>query len=157
MSGCLCRAVADLYLPKLSFTSPYAKTSYEQQIEDSCRLVRLLMSLCDRCQYPRSLRQPKDDGSGKQEVEPDKSLDTEWDVEPCFLDSCPDIFPVQCPGTQCLFCLGDNRLATEIRTLCFQEHLYRNTTHPRPAFKTHTAKITHSLPPSILPGNHIRV
>jgi hypothetical protein len=37
-------------LTKLLFHSPDAKISYEQQIEDSCRLVRLLKSLCERRQ-----------------------------------------------------------------------------------------------------------
>ena len=31
----------------------------------------------------------------------------------------PAIFPIKCPGTQCLFCLGDTQLTVGARTYCF--------------------------------------
>ena len=42
------------------------------------------------------------------------------EVKPCFLDTEPDIYPMRCPGTQCLFYLGDVSLAANIRTWCFK-------------------------------------
>ena len=134
-------------LARLLFPSPDAKISYDQQIKDSCQIVRLLTSLCDRRQYPRSRRQLRYDGSGEQEIESNKESNTVWDVEPCFLDSCPEIFPIQCPGTQCLFCLGDDRLTPEIRTRCFK-NTYTLTRH------VHAQHLRHIPPKSPIPCRH---
>ena len=50
-------------------------------------------------------------------------VDDVAEVGPCFLDTEPEIYPMQCPGTQCLFCLGDDKLAADTRTRCFAKPL----------------------------------
>jgi hypothetical protein len=98
-------------LARLLFPSPtLTPTFYQQQIEDSCEIVRLYASLCGRREYPQTRRQDQS-----------KSIDLEeeTEVKPCFLDTEPDIYPMRCPRTQCLFYLGDVSLAASIRTRCF--------------------------------------
>jgi hypothetical protein len=109
-------------LAKLLFPSPTPKPkSYQQQIEDSCQIVRLYTALCGRREYPRT-RRSRHDSEDLFEESKDVS-----EVKPCFLDTEPDIYPMQCPGTQCLFCLGDVSLAATIRTRCFKNPIH---THP---------------------------
>jgi hypothetical protein len=55
-------------------------------------------------------------------------LEEETEVKPCFLDTEPDIYPMQRPGTQCLFCLGDVSLAASIRTRCFANPFHSHPT-----------------------------
>ncbi len=43
-------------------------------------------------------------------------VDQEPDQEPA---SAPDLFPMICTSTQCLFCLGDTGLSFESRSFCF--------------------------------------
>src|SRR5436305_3009117 len=54
------------------------------------------MPLCGRREYPRTRR---------QDLSKSVDLEEETEVKPCFLDTEPDVYPMQCPGTQCLFCL----------------------------------------------------
>jgi hypothetical protein len=103
-------------LAKLLFLSPSEKSkSYQQQIKDSCQIIRLYSSLCGRREYPRTRRGQQDDSQDQPQ-----SVDEVSEVKPCFLDTEPDIYPMRCPGTQCLFCLGDVSLAANIRTRCFK-------------------------------------
>jgi hypothetical protein len=105
-------------LAKLLFPSPSQKPkSYQQQIEDSCQIVRLYASLCGRREYPRTRRGQQHDSQDQSEPVDSKGIS---EVKPCFLDTEPDIYPMRCPGTQCLFCLGDVSLAANIRTRCFK-------------------------------------
>jgi len=100
-------------LARLLFPPPTPKpASYQQQIEDSCEIIRLYASLCGRREYPRTRTR-------RQDLSKSVDLEEETEVKPCFLDTEPDIYPMQCPGTQCLFCLGDVSLAASIRTRCF--------------------------------------
>jgi Protein of unknown function (DUF3435) len=102
-------------LAKLLFPSPTPKPkSYQQQVEDSCQIIRLYASLCGRREYPRTRRRSGHNSQDQSEESIDAS-----EVKPCFLDTEPDIYPMQCPGTQCLFCLGDVGLAANVRTRCF--------------------------------------
>jgi hypothetical protein len=102
-------------LAELLFPSPTLKPkSQQEQIEDSCQIIRLYTSLCGRREYPRTRCGARRDNQDQSEELGDVS-----DVKPCFLDTEPDIYPMQCPGTQCLFCLGDVGLAANIRTRCF--------------------------------------
>jgi hypothetical protein len=105
-------------LAKLLFPLPSQKPkSYQQQIEDSCQIIGLYSSLCSRREYPRTRRGPQD--ASQDQSDSVKSNDAS-EVKPCFLDTEPDIYPMRCPGTQCLFCLGDITLAATIRTRCFK-------------------------------------
>jgi hypothetical protein len=103
-------------LARLLFPPPTpTPASYQQQIEDSCEIVRLYASLCGRREYPRTRRQVRSDGQAQSD-----SVDSEDEtVKLCFLDTEPDIYPMRCPGTQCLFCLGDINLDAKNRTRCF--------------------------------------
>ena len=101
-------------LAKLLFPLPSQEAkSSRQQIEDSCQIIRLYSSLCGRREYPRTRR-------GPQDASQDQSDSVISNVKPCFLDTEPDIYPMRCPGTQCLFCLGDITLTADIRTRCFK-------------------------------------
>jgi hypothetical protein len=102
-------------LAKLLFPPPTLKPKpYSEQIEDSCQIIRLYASLCGRREYPRTRRGAQHDGQDRSEESGEVS-----EIKPCFLDTEPDIYPMQCPGTQCLFCLGDVSLAANVRTRCF--------------------------------------
>ena len=46
-------------------------------------------------------------------------VDDVAEVGPCFLGTELEIYPMQCSGTQCLSCLGDDKLAADTRTRCF--------------------------------------
>jgi len=116
-------------LAKLLFPLPDTKTpSCVQQIQNGCQIIRLYASLCSRREYPRLRRQPKHAGCDPEKSGPDITTEGDLDIAPCFVDTCPGIFPVQCPGTQCLFCLGDGTLSTDIRTRCFSS-TYALTRH----------------------------
>ncbi len=108
--------LARLLFPSPTPTPTPTPTSYEKQIEDSCQIIRAYASLCGRGEYPRPRHQPEQAGQ-----DPPESLDVGdvTDIKPCFLDTEPDMYPLLCPGTQCLFCLGDVSLAPNIRTRCF--------------------------------------
>jgi len=70
-------------LARLLFPPPTpTPASYQQQIEDSCEIVRLYASLCGRREYPRTWRQLRRDDEAQSE-----SVDSEddTDVKPCFL------------------------------------------------------------------------
>ena len=85
--------------------------SYSEQVHMSCEIIRNYESLCHRREYRRPpVKRAKSN-----------TVDEPVDVKPCFLDTEPDIYPMQCPGTQCLFCLGDTTLCVEIRTRCFSK------------------------------------
>jgi hypothetical protein len=102
-------------LAKLLFPSPTLKPkSHQEQIKDSCQIIQLYASLCGRREYPRTRRGAQRDGQDRCEESGEVS-----EIKPCFLDTEPDIYPMQCPGTQCLFCLGDVSLAANVRTRCF--------------------------------------
>ena len=102
-------------LAKLLFPSPTSKTkSHQEQTEDRCQIIRLYDSLCGRREYPRTRRGVQNDSQDQSEESKEVS-----EVKPCFLDTEPDFYPMQCPGTQCLFCLGDVSLAANARTRCF--------------------------------------
>jgi hypothetical protein len=104
-------------LAKLLFPSPSEKPiSHQQLIEDSCQIIGLYASLCERREYPRTRRGQQDDSQDQSESVDSKEVS---EVKPCFLDTEPDIYPMWCPGTQCLFCLGDVRLPAKTRTRCF--------------------------------------
>ncbi|EXJ77320.1 hypothetical protein A1O3_09546 [Capronia epimyces CBS 606.96] len=101
-------------LARLLFPAPYETPSYDDQIQNSAQIVRLLCALCGRrdSQRPRRAKQKCDqlDSPPAQDPNPND----------CFIDTCPEIFPIVFPGTQRLFCLGDDSLAPEIRTHCFK-------------------------------------
>ena len=81
-------------LAKLLFPLPLQKPkSYQQQIEDSCQIIRLYSSLCGRREYPRTRRGQQDASQDQSE-----SVDSISEVKPCFLDTEPDIYPMRCPG-----------------------------------------------------------
>ena len=98
-------------LVKLLFPAPRSQpASYEEQIRDSSQIIRLYAALCERRETPR-LRQQTES----------YIVEESRDIKPCFLDTDPDIYPMKCPGTQCLFCLGDSSLTASIRTRCFSK------------------------------------
>jgi hypothetical protein len=101
-------------LTKLLFPPPTLKSKpHHKQIEDSCQIIRLYASLCGRREYPRARRGAQSDGQDQS-----KESTVVSEVKPCFLHTEPDMYPMQCPGTQCLFCLRDDSLAANIRTRC---------------------------------------
>jgi Protein of unknown function (DUF3435) len=87
--------------------------SYQEKVESSCKIIRLYESLCDRCENPRVRHQLSDANSNIQTVANPVTL---LNVKPWFLDIEPDIYPLRCPGTQCLFCLGNEALDAKART-----------------------------------------
>jgi Protein of unknown function (DUF3435) len=104
-------------LARLLFpSSASTPASTQQRNSSSCEIIRLYASLCGRREYPRPRRQPGHAGRDQPNAVGSEGL---ADVRPCFLDTDPDIYPIRCPGTQCLFCLGDTSLAAEIRTKSF--------------------------------------
>ena len=111
-------------LVSLLFPHRHQPTTYEQQVEQAAQMIRLLGALCDRRDNRRS---QQDDDELSSDVEP---------VDACFVDTCPDIFPVLCPGTQCLFCLGDESLFIPIRTRCFK-NTYTLTRHVQAQHLSH--------------------
>ncbi|KAK5409142.1 hypothetical protein LTR90_009265 [Exophiala xenobiotica] len=90
-------------------------SSCDDQIQNGARIVRLLCALCGR-QDSRRGRRALEDAD-----QPDSPPVQDSCPEACFIDTCPDIFPVVCPGMQCLFCLGDDSLAPHIRTYSFSK------------------------------------
>jgi hypothetical protein len=93
---------------------PSLPTFLFSEREDSCQIIRLYTSLCGRREYPRTRRRSGHDSQDQSAESIEAS-----EVKPCFLDTEPDIYPMQCPGIQCLFCLGGVGLAANIRTRCF--------------------------------------
>ena len=109
----------DLTLFRLKARS-WPKMPYEHS-SSICTLlryiaIRIYTSLCGRREDPRMRRRLQHNSRNQSE-----SLDSRdtTDSKPCFPHLEPDIYPMRCPGTQCLFCLGDVSLAPKIRTRCF--------------------------------------
>jgi Protein of unknown function (DUF3435) len=130
-------------LAKLLFpSSASTPASPQQRNADSCEIIRLYASLCGRREYPRPRRLPEHCGR-----DPPNALDSEdlGDVRPCFLDTDPDIYPVHCPGTQCLFCLGDISLAPVLR-----EDFFAYPTRAAAASSVPPSREAVYLPPPIL-------
>jgi hypothetical protein len=89
-------------LAKLLFPSPTLKPKYDQeQIGDSCEIMTLCRAAVG---YPRTRRGQQHDVQDQPESIDLKGLSK---VKPYFLDANPDIYPMRCPGTQCLFCLRE--------------------------------------------------
>ena len=81
-------------LAKLLFPPPTSKPRpHQEQIEDSCQIIRLYASLCGRREYPRTRRRAQRDGQDQS-----KESRAVSEIKPCFLDTEPDIYPMQCPG-----------------------------------------------------------
>lgn len=91
-------------------------TSPQQQVENSSKIIRLYASLCGRRESPRLRCRP-------EHVIPEPCISVypkgPADVTSCPLDTDLDTYPLQCPGTQCLFCLGDDHLPPKSRTRCY--------------------------------------
>jgi len=90
--------------------------SYQEKVESSCEIIRLYESLCHRRENRRVQHQMSDADSDIQEVADSETL---LNVKPCFPDMEPGIYPLRCPGTQCLFCLGNEALDARTRTKSF--------------------------------------
>lgn len=89
---------------------PSLVPSFEEQIQQSCEIIEAFASLCGKREYPRPRAWQKDDA-----VIDDSSSK----VKECFLDTEPDTYPTRCPGTQCLFYLGDTKMEPRGKIRCF--------------------------------------
>jgi len=96
-------------LASLLFNNGDVAEMSEQEIyRNRLDAMKSMMSLCGlRMSRPPPRPQFQKCGDAAEEV-CEKSEDKD-----------PDSFPIECPGTQCLFCLGDRTLCSTSRTFCF--------------------------------------
>jgi Protein of unknown function (DUF3435) len=96
--------LASLLFPKVNAELELEETLDWPSDAHHCHLIDLLVSLCSkRCLPERKSKQ--DEKTIYIEVEEDETT--------------PDLYPIVCPSTLCLFCLGDTSLPLESRTRHF--------------------------------------
>src|SRR5947208_6679396 len=77
--------------------------SEHEVYENRLNALRDMISLCARREAPRQ--------------SPRQAYEEITQEEVTYED--PDLFPMSCPGTQCLFCLGESSLCHSARTFSF--------------------------------------
>lgn len=99
-------ALAGLLFPQADVVAQ----CYDQLLKRRCETIRQIASLCTRREAP-PVRRLLNQESSKLELPEEKA--------PCIPDNTPELYPVLCVGTQCLFCLGNAGLPTHCRVRSF--------------------------------------